>query len=244
MPTLILGIENSNPDKGPGGFHGGVALAQRDAEGLRPIAMERLAPASERDDDVMSAIARLFARAGRSPTELGEIAVSVGPGGFTGLRIACVTAKALAEVTGSRCVGVPTTAALRCRFGARGRWVCVLLAWKHETVWCARFDPGGASAGSACVKFGEIFEGLPPGAPAAVIADPRLAGVLRERGVIAEGTVVESPRFDALAVIEAGEGLAPTDPLALVPIYPREPEAVTKWRVLHPEGRGDGGTER
>jgi hypothetical protein len=45
--------------------------------------------------------------------------------------------------------------------------------------------------------------------------------------------LIQSPTFDALACCELGSRLPPVDALLIEPLYPREPEAVTKWRVLH-----------
>lgn len=234
---LILGIENSNPDRGPGGFHGEVALACSEGKRIVALGREPLNPASERDDDVMPAIDRLFRSAGCRPADLGAVAVSIGPGGFTGLRIATVTAKALAESLGCQCFAVPTAEAL-----ARGvepsirasRRLAVCLAWKNESVWCTRFRPDGTAGSAELVPFERVLEPAERLDRWAIVADDRLVARLRVDGLVPEGAAVISPAYDALAVIEAAEGLDPVEPTALAPLYPREPEAVTKWRALHP----------
>ncbi len=53
-----------------------------------------------------------FAHAGRTPADLDLVAVSAGPGSYTGLRIGMSTAKGLALATGARIVAVPTLDAL------------------------------------------------------------------------------------------------------------------------------------
>ncbi len=40
------------------------------------------------------------------------------------------------------------------------------------------------------------------------------------------------PSFDPIACARLALTHAPVDPLELAPLYPREPEAVTKWRAL------------
>lgn len=57
-------------------------------------------------------ISDLLGRFGLAPTELDLIAVSVGPGGYTGTRLALATAKTLAFVLGKPILGVPSTQAL------------------------------------------------------------------------------------------------------------------------------------
>jgi len=234
---LILGIENSNPDRGPGGFHGEVALA-RLGLGDRPevLGRERIRPATQRDDDVMPAIDRLFRGAGRRPAELGRIAVSIGPGGFTGLRIATVTAKSLAEATGAGCIAVPTADALilRSKGQSARRRVAICLGWKQGTVWRARFEPGAASGDAELVPFDRVFEPVGSERGWGLVADQRLVALLESSGALPAGTVVEAPRYDATAVIEASVAMSETDPVVMAPLYPREPEAVTKWRALHP----------
>lgn len=55
---------------------------------------------------------RALALWGARPRELGAVAVGLGPGSFTGLRIGAVTGRALAETLGIPAVGVPTLAAM------------------------------------------------------------------------------------------------------------------------------------
>jgi tRNA threonylcarbamoyladenosine biosynthesis protein TsaB len=55
---------------------------------------------------------RVLSEAKVSPSQLGAVAVSVGPGSFTGLRIGCATAQGLSHAWGKRVVPVPTFSVL------------------------------------------------------------------------------------------------------------------------------------
>lgn len=59
--------------------------------------------------ELMSTIDQLCKQHQVGPKQIGEIYVSIGPGSFTGLRIAVATVKIFARVIGSRLVAVATT---------------------------------------------------------------------------------------------------------------------------------------
>ena len=97
-PTLL--IETS-------GRGGRVGLAVGD------LLLERaLDPARRHARDLAPAVADLLAEAGLTPRAVRRVAVSVGPGSFTGLRVGIMSAKAFAYATGCELVAVPTFAAI------------------------------------------------------------------------------------------------------------------------------------
>jgi tRNA threonylcarbamoyl adenosine modification protein YeaZ len=169
-----LAIEISNPASGPRGempvagsgepvlAGPGVGLAQMDGSSVRIIGIELLSAGLRHDDDLMPAIDRLCRRAGVGPRQLGRIAVSIGPGGYTSLRIAVATAKMLCEATGAEAVPVasaPAAAllagegvlagsrlssqrdALHMLLASRHPATLVCLASKGETAWCELLPP-------------------------------------------------------------------------------------------------------
>jgi tRNA threonylcarbamoyladenosine biosynthesis protein TsaB len=85
----------------------------------------------------------VLGRANVAIAALDGIAVSIGPGSFTGLRVGCALAKGIAYAGALPLVGVPTLEALACVADAPpGRTVCVALdARKHE-VYAAFFRAG------------------------------------------------------------------------------------------------------
>lgn len=245
-PPLTLAIEASNPGSpeagrsdSAAGASAGVALGRVrpdglvEAQGHEPLRME-----SRKDDDLLPAIARLCERAGVTPRQIGRVAVSAGPGGFTGLRVAVAAAKAICEATGAAATSVPTARALVRRIDASldaplATRCAVALAWKRDDAWLHTFtrtDRGWRDA--APPRLAPLQE-LAAGDVSILIADVALEQMLRERGVLPAGVRVMPPRFDAIAVLEASADEPDVDPLALEPIYPREPEAVTKWRAMH-----------
>jgi tRNA threonylcarbamoyladenosine biosynthesis protein TsaB len=100
--ALILGIETS-------GLAGSIALCR----GAECLSESRLEDAPRRHaQTLVSQIGTLLQAAGHRPRDLGAVAVSIGPGSFTGLRVGVVCAKTLSYATGCRLAAVDTLRAI------------------------------------------------------------------------------------------------------------------------------------
>jgi tRNA threonylcarbamoyladenosine biosynthesis protein TsaB len=202
MPEAFLAIEASQRD---------ASVALRAAPGASAREWHVPAPDASRDH-LMAVIDEACRAAGVGPRDLRAIAVSCGPGGFTGLRVSCATAKAIADATGCALVAVPSAlvvARTRARSGGLCEGPCaVQLAQK---------------AGSAWVSEILVEDGW-----------PRLVSAGLRDAPAGDGP--EGP-WSALACLELGEAMLArgesVDPLHLLPIYPRPAEAVTLWEARH-----------
>jgi tRNA threonylcarbamoyladenosine biosynthesis protein TsaB len=97
----ILAIESS-------GRHASVATLWGDADGTRLIG-QTLLSGDERTAQVLApSIQQLLAAADWSPKSVELVAVTAGPGSFTGLRIGVTTAKAFAYAIGAEVLGINT----------------------------------------------------------------------------------------------------------------------------------------
>jgi tRNA threonylcarbamoyladenosine biosynthesis protein TsaB len=189
-----------------------------------------------------------LAAAGVGLRDIDLLAVSIGPGSFTGLRIGLSVAKGLALATGVPVVGVPTLEAYARTAGPRPGLLCPVLDARKGEVYAAAFRWRGSEV--ECV------------AAANAVAPERFAASLREAATLVGdgvdayaglwrrelGEAAELIAFAALppnAAVVAQLGMAraaafgPDDLADLEPRYCRASEAeVTRDR------RAGGGAQR
>jgi len=79
-------------------------------------------------------------KAGAAPSDLTQVAVGVGPGPFTGLRVGVVTARALGAALGVPVLGVCTLDALAHESGLAGQFLVVTDARRKEIYWARYRD--------------------------------------------------------------------------------------------------------
>ncbi len=96
-------------------------------------------------DGLVPAIEKLLKKAHCNLNALECIAVGLGPGSFTGLRVGITTAKFLSYATGAKLVGVPSLEVIACQAKSSGKNVAVMRDAKKGKVYAAiyRIDPAG-----------------------------------------------------------------------------------------------------
>jgi tRNA threonylcarbamoyladenosine biosynthesis protein TsaB len=110
----------------------------------------------------------LLARLGRKLDDVEKIALAIGPGSFTGLRIGLSTALGLCFGTQRKIVPVPTLQALA--FQAQSPLPCApLLDARRGEVYAGLYDPSLEPVlPDACTSLGEWVASLPVGGPLAL----------------------------------------------------------------------------
>ncbi len=190
--------------------------------------------------DLLPAIDALCLEQGWKPAELDECFVSIGPGSFTGLRVAVTLARAWAFGLGLRVVSVPTLAVIAANcddLPMPPRRLAVILDAKRKQVFCSVFEwtPNGYVALMSPTLMDPIALLTGEMRPDAIIGEG--VGFHRE-SVLASGvpSVSETlwlPR--ASCVYRLGQALSEggvfTEPRRLVPLYIRRPEAEELWEA-------------
>jgi tRNA threonylcarbamoyladenosine biosynthesis protein TsaB len=160
------------------------------------------------------------------------VLAGVGPGTFTGIRIAAATARALSAGTGAALAKNSTLDALAAPALSCSPDVLVVLDAKRGQIFARRFSGSGPTTGIYCVRPEELSADGEP----ILVGD----GALRYREVLSKlGRIPPdgSPLHRVTAVGHViSADLAPVDPEELVPIYVREPDAEVR-RDLNPWSR-------
>ena len=249
---ILLGIETATELVGVCVADGTGPRAGVWATGRRRHA-ESLAPA----------VAHVLRQAGVTLSELTAIAVDVGPGLFTGLRVGVTTAKGLAQGLGLGVVGVGSLEVLaRAAFdaGHEGTAVPVVDARRGE-VFTARYRrphdgaPMEMLVAPRVLRPEVLAAELAAGSPTPTGDAGRVLavgdGALRYRdvlvavgGVVVAGPSLASPPPQVLVAL-AAERLAAggrgDDPALVVPEYLRGPDAKINWQQ-RTAGQRPGGT--
>lgn len=209
-------------------------------------AVETFAHRMDLAQSLMPRLDALLAHAGVPLSSLDGIAVSLGPGSYTGIRIGVVTAKALAYAANIPLAGVPTLAALAeeadtaASNATRERLICALLPARADEYFVALYQraDGELRTRAAVTVMGReaLAERLVryPGsvllaasspdaaAPLAAALGPRAIVHVREEATLALAVAALGRR----RLAEGGD-----DPATLAPLYVRAPT------VTLPDGR-------
>ncbi len=185
--------------------------------------------------ELMPAVAALCEKHGVAPADLRELYVSLGPGSFTGLRIAIATAKMLSLTNPSlKLVGVPTIEVLAEQHKDAAEHVAVCMTIKRGTMYAGVYR-GGQPLIEPDLRSSEALLADAP-RPLAIVAEVQ-TGIEPADGI----TALDRASIEADAAITwqlgqryAGDGRF-TAPADLLPLYIREPEAVTLWNELRRE---------
>jgi len=129
---LILAIENA-------GLCGSVALVS----GSNCIAEQSLLSTLTHSQRLLATVERVLEECRTTWSELDAIAVSLGPGSFTGLRIGLSTGKGFSLATSLPLIGVPTLDGLAAQFGFTAMPVCPILDARKNEVYTALYQADG-----------------------------------------------------------------------------------------------------
>lgn len=170
--------------------------------------------------------------------DIDAVAVSVGPGSFTGIRIGISTAKSLAWASNIPLVGIPTLDALASRLPFTDHHICPILDARKRELYCALYK---AKKGTIIRQTEYLV--LSPETLVKRILEPTIflgsgwivyGKELQER---LKGKAIEAPlSFHAprgsniaLLALEKIAGGQKDDPVTLKPIYVRPSEAELNW---------------
>ena len=196
-------------------------------EELPPAA--RLAERPAHATELMPAIDEVMTRAGIGFDDLDAIAVGVGPGTFTGLRIGVATARSLAKASGLPVRGVSSLAVLAA--GMSDGLRLPLIDAKRGEVYAALFESDAERWPPAALGIDALLARLREAELKPLAAGD---GSLRFRDELEAAGVAVAPADSPLHVVSAGHlcrrALETPDsaPEQVVPDYLREPDAIPR----------------
>lgn len=211
VPMKVLALDSATSACSAALWQDGAVVAQRFME------MER-----GQSEVLVPMVAEVMAEAGAAFADLDLLAVTVGPGAFTGIRIGLSAARALALAAGKPLAGIATPEAIAAAIPVAeraGRSVLVALDSRRDEVWVQAFsadlEPLGEPHALLPLEAAKLVSG-----PVVVAGDAAsLVVPLMADGVMASSLgAPQAAQVAALAARRWVEGTAlPPEPLYLRP---------------------------
>lgn len=123
----MLGIETSGKTASAALYEDGIILGQTS-----------LYTSKTHSQVILPMVKNLISDCGREISQLTSVAVSAGPGSYTGIRIGIAAVKAMAYALGIPCYGVSSLEGLACNCGFMG-YICPVMKARKDLVYTALY---------------------------------------------------------------------------------------------------------
>lgn len=225
---MTLGMETSTKTGSVALVKGGAVLAEKSLAGKMNHS-EKLLPAVE----------SILAEKKITYRDLDRVAVSIGPGSFTGLRIGLTVARAIAQMLKIEAVGVPTLDSLTYDQELSAPWLCPIIPGIQQQVYYAFYEYRAKGqwqpvTGTVLAGLGQLLLEAGKKQPAVIFTGEGLEihqAALREAlGPKAIFTSRQQWRPRASRIALLGEGRRPQSWTRILPLYIRPAEAELHWK--------------
>lgn len=211
------------------------SVAVFDSEANRMLANQSLAITRGHAEALMPLVERVMAEAGIAFTGVDRVAVTTGPGSFTGLRVGVAAARGIAIAAEKPAIGITTLSAYAAPYQAEGHFpIIAAIDARHDHVYFQVFARGGRAVGEP--RLAPLREA----AEAAAAAPARLVGSAAQTiaSALSESDAVPvsvEPRAapDVAWVARLG-ALSPDSASPPVPQYLRAPDAQPQYAAQLP----------
>lgn len=200
-------------------------------DGERELGREVIDIGKGHAEHLMAVIEAALGKAGVSYPEIDRIAVAIGPGSFTGIRVGVATARGLALALKVPAVGVNNleAAALEARERHAGRNLLVAFASSLGAIQGAVYDPSGAVLEAPAILTAERALELASRHAAVVTGSAAATLKTANPDLETDGLAVTA---DVATYAAIGATKAPGE--RPKPLYLREPDAKPQTRILVP----------
>jgi tRNA threonylcarbamoyladenosine biosynthesis protein TsaB len=175
----IVGIDTATTAASVALVDNGIVIAEKSHPSRGPVGNgDRHHGKSNHAETILPLLESLLQSTGMSLQDVGGLALSIGPGSFTGLRIGLSTVKGLAYGSAVPVVGVSTLLAHAARVTNYDGLICTLLDARKNEVYAALFEKAGDSVHrlsedsvASAATIIEIIRPLARGAPCLIVGD-------------------------------------------------------------------------
>ncbi|SEL62313.1 tRNA threonylcarbamoyl adenosine modification protein YeaZ [Bosea lupini] len=215
---------------------GACSACVLDAGDPAPLAIEQTAMERGHAEALMPMIERVMAKVEGGFSSLDRVAVTIGPGSYTGLRVGISAARAIAFAAGIPAIGISTLAASAAPFIGRegGRVVAAAVDAKHGQVWFQAMNAQGKQLVSVRqVNHRDAARAIGAG-PVSLVGSAALAVANEAWAIGLDALVVDDAKApDVIWVARLGM-IAEPESAPPRPLYLKAPETTPQDRARLP----------